>query len=334
MTRWYPCLLLTLGLISFAYGEADPGSNPETLQVSESQLSFGEVMPDASPRREIRLTNNGSTAISGISAKSSCFCTIVELSKALLKPGEHATIGVSLDLAKYPSNDVHSIITVADDRSTTLQVSVFATVKPEFLIEPESLDFGDVKAGKTFTRQVIVRQNGRQTIVLNGIRSPKELVANVITTDSEAGRGDSPGTIVLSMTLTAPLRPGAWRDTVILQTNVARIPEYRLPVQAMVPGIQAKLRPKVLVFGKAKAGEPIGEIIVESGNEIVIEQIASLAETVVAAVTKSEKGKQPSIQVRLTPHAARGPMQTKLNLTLSEGDLTQVFTVGVFGTVE
>jgi mono/diheme cytochrome c family protein len=71
----------------------------ETVRLGEGQTSVdaGTLYTDAPVRHEFELLNGGDAPVTGLKLEASCGCTVVEVFKNALQPGESATVKVSTD---------------------------------------------------------------------------------------------------------------------------------------------------------------------------------------------------------------------------------------------
>ena len=71
----------------------------ETVRLgqSEAMIDLGASYGDAPVRHEFELLNGGDTPVTGLKLEASCGCTVVDVSKTALQPGESTGVKVSID---------------------------------------------------------------------------------------------------------------------------------------------------------------------------------------------------------------------------------------------
>ena len=87
------------------------------------KVELGTVELETSHRCEVLLKNTGRSAAYLNEARSTCGCAIAEISRRQLRPGEHASLNVTVKAGAEKGTIVRSIyVEVANDEKTLLNV--------------------------------------------------------------------------------------------------------------------------------------------------------------------------------------------------------------------
>ncbi len=122
-----------LSLLIVAAAPAQP-----QLAVSSGSIDFGDVWKGSVVTRELLLINVGDEPLNLTSVRASCGCTVTELKKNQLAPGDFTGLDVALDSSKKRAGrtTVRVVINSNDPKKPSLVVPVTADIKQLVTVEP------------------------------------------------------------------------------------------------------------------------------------------------------------------------------------------------------
>lgn len=328
MTRHlHPITAIAVGLLCSA------AVFSEGLVLEKTEIDFGDVKSSDTPEKELLLTNQSNKPISITRANSSCGCTHASVVETKLGPGQSTKVGIKLHLDDYSSNKVYSNVWIdAEDNDTARpQVTVHAKVLPEYVVTPETVDFGRIKRNAQQSATVrIAHQYGPPLKILK-VELPESLVG--------ALKENEPRTLKPSSHYEFPIQlapdqqAGPFNTRIAVITDSKRIPRIEIPVHAELVGVECNIHPKVLVFGPASPGAELGTLTVEGVNALQINGVTVADKDIVATIKEVEPNKKYEVSLRANKSAANGKKAGKIQIQVKEGDLTETREVAYYGTI-
>ncbi|MGB9772179.1 MAG: DUF1573 domain-containing protein [Candidatus Kapaibacteriota bacterium] len=180
MKRLFVLVLLTFPILLLA--------QPKIEIVGGDSYDWGTVKATQDPlKAKIKIKNTGTEVLKITEVKPGCGCTTAPLDKNELKPGEEATLDVSLRIAGYQGNVVKSIRIASNDPTNPnkylyLKANIFVPIS----ITPTSyFAFNEMTVGKEATAKVTIKNNTNESITITpeqvvpdnlNINIPKKLV--------------------------------------------------------------------------------------------------------------------------------------------------------------
>ena len=139
---------------------------------------------------EFAVTNIFKTNVHIASAVSSCGCTTPTVEKEWLKPYEKGAILAHLNSGAYLGRR-HATVTVTIDQPSyaTVQLDVTALVHEDVMIEPGSVDLGNVEAGTPAEGKAIIYRANRPDWQISQASTPDgHLSPTVVELRGRTGR--------------------------------------------------------------------------------------------------------------------------------------------------
>jgi len=195
------------------------GPSPQ-CSLSTENLDFGAVFANKENIRTVIVTNTGTEPLVISSIKSSCVCTKGTISLGCLAPGKQAELCVELKLDTYSKPDVDTIVVLEtnDPVKTFSQLKVKAYIQPEYTVEPEMLDFGTLKCGKSYKKRFSVIPTGLQDVKVTGVEVPSGVKATIQEKIcSEVKRQE------ITITLTPEIQQNKLHFPITILTNIPRL---------------------------------------------------------------------------------------------------------------
>jgi hypothetical protein len=302
------------------YNAAGPKCSAEP-----AALSLGTVSAAAHTGGVLILRNTGGKPLLVTAVKSTCPCILPDCKAPLEIPSLGSTnIPVGLDLRKHARNDIHGYLLVESNDTATplLQVEVTGEIEPEFVVEPQTLEFGIVKRGKSYVHTLTVRQSGPEPVSITGVETPPGITASV--------RQLSPAVHEISVTLVSDAE-GRLASNITLLSNVARMPRFAVPISAEVTGIQCRIAPSIMVFDAVQPGGKAGTLTVAGEPTLDVRAACDIGDMTLT-VARSAPGTF-EVTAQVAPNAAPGNKVGRLTLTLTDDGLTETRVVNIYGKV-
>ncbi|MCE5267745.1 MAG: DUF1573 domain-containing protein [Planctomycetaceae bacterium] len=233
--------------------------------ISETSHDFGAVARGAKAEHHFVIENNNEEEIRIESAKSSCGCTSVQVTKQVLKSWEKSEIVATLDTRSEPgAKDATITVVFAAPFAGELQIHVHAFIRGDVVVQPGAAEFGVVTHGVESSRTLKVTYAGRPDWKITALESANPSVEAVAV---ETGRTPSQVSYDLTVNLKKDAPPGYLREQLVLVTNDFDTRSSRVPVSVeglVVAPLSAQ--PSPLSLGLAEPGRSVTRTLVVQGR--------------------------------------------------------------------
>lgn len=178
----------TMALVVFLFVPFLLFAQPKIEIVGGDTYDWGTVKRTDDPlRAKIKIKNAGTEVLKITEVKPGCGCTTAPLDKNELKPGEEATLDVTLRITGYQGSVTKSVRIASNDPTNPnkylyLKANIFVPIS----ITPTSyFAFNEMTVGKESTAKVTITNNTKESITITpeqvvpenmGINIPKKLV--------------------------------------------------------------------------------------------------------------------------------------------------------------
>ncbi len=209
--RW-SCLSLAVAVVMISTAWAQP-----KLQIVDGPVvNWGTVSSKQSPlKAKVKIVNIGDEELKISKVRAACGCTATLLDKDLLKPGDTATIDVSLNI-RGRSGSVTKTVTISsnDPKQPRKVLYLKAVVRDPVTISPRYFAFGSMEVGKEARAQVKVKNNTKEDITLSEFKASNGLQLNV--KDPMTLKAGSSVVLLVKVT---PTKPGPFTGVVTFKTS-------------------------------------------------------------------------------------------------------------------
>ena len=236
--------------------------------VGPTTFDFGVVARGAKVEHRFTLENTNEEDIRIESVESTCQCTMVKLTKNVLKSWEKAEIVATLDTRAEPGRKDATIeVRFAPPFSAIAQLHVHSYIRGDVVVQPGAVEFGSVNQGEGASRELKITYAGRNDWQITRVECANPYIqARAVET------GRTPGTpsniaykLLVDLKKDAP--PGYIREPLVLVTNDFDVHSARVPIN--IEGLVATallVRPASLAMGVAEIGKPVTNNIVVQGR--------------------------------------------------------------------
>ncbi|MCK5057771.1 MAG: DUF1573 domain-containing protein [Candidatus Aminicenantes bacterium] len=151
------------------------------IQFKATSVNFGQVEEGDYANVKFEFENTGDSLLILKRVLSSCGCTTVGVKKKEFKPGEKGVIPVKFDPKGYYGH-ITKVVTVhtndPDNPTIRLMLSGNIILKnySEPVFEPDTIDFGEVKAGKKYKGKIKIKNIGTIDLEIEEVFHVPELI--------------------------------------------------------------------------------------------------------------------------------------------------------------
>jgi len=315
-----------------------------SIELESETLHVGKIANDKVHRTEFEIFNRGTAPLIVRSVKTECACTQGSLpeDRNVILPGDSTMMDIVLNPYRMPSFESTKTLTIAtnDPNRPLVNLPVSATVEPEFMLEPPTVDFGEVRKGASKSITFVLTQLQDDLIEIHDVTThgpdksqnrDNDLleVDYVMRPESEwATPGKAEYEITVTLKPTAP--PGPVSELFYITSNVKRLPTFRHLVTAIVvaPYSVKPAPPRDLILRNDEQGVYRGAIEIAADSAVTISDIAP-SDLLAATVESVEGAKLQTIQVILDDAAPEGPFQGHVEFKVTTADGTFPESLGV-----
>ncbi len=199
------------------------GATAQVLTLDKQQIDFG-VMKQMEDREDaVIVTNTGTMPLIISGVEADCGCTIPEVVKDTLAPGESTMIKLLFNSKKFAGNIIKMVhVSSNDPRNPVTSIMIKADVHTPIIIDPptQRLGFSKMKRGETPSREMTFTGTGTEPLEIKGTKTRKDLF-EVEVRNNENG---NPLLSVLKITVRADFPAGRQMDKIRLTTNNEEMP--------------------------------------------------------------------------------------------------------------
>lgn len=191
------------------------------IKFKQSVFDFGEVNSGDEVSASFEFENAGDSILIIKNVSTTCGCTTTQLEKLEYQPGEKGTIPAKFNSKGY-SGKVTKTITVSsnDEASPYSRLEITGKVNLKDFAEmeatPDTLDFGKMEIGKTYSKKVILKNPGNLDLEIIEITHGPEI--NIGFLDKKI----RPGAEVPVEVALKPMQEGPLTTFLRLRTNAYR----------------------------------------------------------------------------------------------------------------
>lgn len=166
--RALPSFFLALFITTATTAFAAPA-----ISVDRPVFDFGTVPQGKKVDHQFVLKNKGDAPLTILRTKTSCGCTVANVSTKTVEPGKSAELKTTFDSANF-SGKISKTITVEtnDPATPAYTLTVKGMVSEEFTVTPRQVNMGAVKAGGSKEFVLTVENRGERTVRLVSVTTP------------------------------------------------------------------------------------------------------------------------------------------------------------------
>jgi hypothetical protein len=222
----------------------DLGQPVPKVVVDQEQYEFGTVDYGSEMGHDFTFTNAGQAPLVLTAGPTSCRCTVSKVSGDKLLPGESFKVTVHWKTREM-SNDYRQTVQVYtnDPLRPVVKLSIIGEVSVALRADPAELVFSQISQDERASGEVRLLCGRRQELKIRECRFSDQALAKFFQVSwerlPEAELRDRKGVhsgVLLKVTVKPGLPQGAFRQTILLRTNLKSTPSFSVDVQGTVEG--------------------------------------------------------------------------------------------------
>ena len=206
------------------------------MMLSEREYNFGAAAQGSNVEHVIEIKNLYKEPVTIRAIKSSCGCLDAFLDKTVIESKDVAHLSLNLNTTRY-SKQRETTITIEaawdGDQVKQVHIPVSAYIRTDVSVQPSSIQFGTVTAGKASERQVLIQYVGRNNWT---IRSAKSTNPYVLTDLREVLRESGSVDYRLTAKIDSQAPNGPVDGQVILETDDDKNSTFRINFKGVMEG--------------------------------------------------------------------------------------------------
>ena len=248
------------------------------LEIGMDRFDAGLVPNDQITVKTIPVKNTGRKKLVIRQITTTCACTTGKITPAEIMPGRTATMEITIEPDRVAGFYSAKQLTIMSNAPATpmKDLLVVVSIEPEFEVEPEMLEFGEVEKGARVEQQTVLRQIGDEPIELHGVVPMDMKDKNFSSSFRKLPEAEwrTPGKPEYLITVALePIAPmGKLTKSLVIETTCKRVPRLRLLCEATITGFYELAQEEIaFTWNRAKAHEePAGSLLVAADRPIEI----------------------------------------------------------------
>jgi hypothetical protein len=216
---------------------SEPAIGGAKVEVETDSFDFGEMDSSKDGSHDFKFTNKGTSPLLLTRGASTCRCTVGEIADATISPGESTNVKITWKSKHYAGPFKQSVtINTNDPNRREVILTITGQYTEEVHLESDELNFGQIVGDEPVTREarMFSRLTNLSQRILGHSFTDAELakffqvdIRPLTADEMKDNRGMTSG-VDLKVTVKPGLPPGAFRQTILMQTNIAVTPELRV----------------------------------------------------------------------------------------------------------
>jgi hypothetical protein len=223
------CLALAVAVTTAA---ATDLARAQTISVTPAQIEFGTLKPHEVKKTDVVIKNTGKDVLKIHDVEVTCGCTVAELTKKELNPGESTILAVNFDSKEFRGPQTKHITIFSNDpvyASYDLVLTANIKVPLYWDSDVRSIGFEITRAGKTNSKVWNFWTEDVPALVMKVDSKPEWVDIAIVN-----GFGGDKKKSQVTFTLRADTPPGRHRGTINLTTNVPNEPTFTAETATVV----------------------------------------------------------------------------------------------------
>jgi len=221
---------------------AEPGGPQPKVVVDADTHDFGLMDNHATGRHDFLFTNPGDAPLTLEAGDTSCKCTLSKLEKTKVAPGESTTVGLEWTGEDFlgPFRQTATIFT-NDPSHPRITLTIKGRISASTRVVPSELVFSRISVGETASATVRVFGYRPEPLEIAGheLSDPTtaeqfEVRFEPLPSDQVEEELDAKSGYSVEITVKSGLPLGAFRQKILLRTNLEDSPTVEIPVKGVV----------------------------------------------------------------------------------------------------
>jgi hypothetical protein len=274
---------------------------------SEHAKDFGTTPRGPILTHYFTLKNTTNANVQIGSARVSCGCVSATVMKNNLAPGESTAVFAAMDTRRIPQAYVSKTVTVYvpffAPNMEEVQLKVTAIARDDLVMTPDTLAFGNLRAGKGGTASVKLTLYNNPNWTITEAASTGVFVKPEFKQISKAG---NEVTYEITATLDPKCPVGNWMAEVWLKSNVAGIEKLRVPVTVNVT-TPISVSPDPVVMNNLEVGKEVEQkVVLQATQAFKVLQVKGVDDVVSVKAGSEEASPTHILTISVKPSKSGG----------------------------
>lgn len=286
------------------------------IRVETTEFDAGLIANDELHHTKLKIYNDGHTPLTLTKVDTTCACTqgFIEPERATVPPGGESWIDVVIDPYRIPKFHSHKTLSIVstDPNQGVVQVGVSADVDPEFEVDTDEIDVGELKKGEVVEKRVRFRQLQEAPIALSGL-VPATGGANGALVPGVSGEvvaipeteWRSPGhpEYDLVLTIGPDLPAGSLERALVLKLDTPRMKMFRIGILGTVAApytVTPAYPNRTLLKPDPRSGASIAHVSFEANSPVTLSDMTSENTNLVLSVNSGSTPNEAALAIALT----------------------------------
>lgn len=143
------------------------------LAVDKPVFDFGTIPQGKKLNHVFKLINKGDSPLTITKTRTSCGCTVANVSSKTIEPGNSTELKITFDSASFGGKVTKTITVESNDPATpTTTLTIKGTISEDLVVTPRQLNLGQTKAGNSKELSVNLENHGDRTIRILSVTTP------------------------------------------------------------------------------------------------------------------------------------------------------------------
>lgn len=308
------------------------------IAVETDKFDTGVVPNDTKTVKTVKISNTGEGPLIIKSAKADCGCVAADVKDKTVPPHGSTDLTITIDPKKIHGFESKKRITITsnDPKYQKYVIEVTARIDPEFALEPENIDLGQIDKGQPVEGSQILRQLGAAPIEVTGVKPWGAIEGLDLSFEkipqAEWRQQDRPEFRILAK-ISSDVSPGQFLGRFKIETTCQRLPQYSSFVKATVKAFYSIRPPSVVLHnsGVLTNQQPLRppQVLIEADRAF---ELTDVAPSNPAILVTSHPGDTPNtvvLDLSLSPDAQPGNYNERVTFNIKAGDEVQRDRVNV-----
>ncbi|MGC9054460.1 MAG: DUF1573 domain-containing protein, partial [Candidatus Hydrogenedens sp.] len=205
-----------------------------------SVLDLGTVPNDKETTRKVKVFNRGKSVLNLKDIRTTCACTIgtIPIGQNTIPPDGEGYFLVTLYPTRVAGFVSEKTLTIFsnDFKNPVIELKVIAKIEPEFICEPEVIDFGTFTKGDVVERKLHITQKSmNKPLIINKVYEMdiQDVVDNDLNMEIIQTKSEEPVEYIVLIKINPNVSPGEFVRKLFLSTNIDRFPEVPIKVKGI-----------------------------------------------------------------------------------------------------
>lgn len=271
------------------------------LKFTETEMDFGRIYKGLSYKAQFHFENPSDSDVRITDLQTSCSCVNFMPDPPNVPPHSSGTIAGNVHFADAPGKTKETIVVKTDtDETHILQIT--ADVVNKFIVEPNSVDWGEIYWDNSPSAEVVIRSDNDEPIP-----SSLDIMPGNISNLRIEVKERTEKQLVLSLNLDTPPF-GLFVQHIMLKSEESVDPEIAIPVYAEVSG-PVRTTPNSFYLGAIDSGKPVScrlVCVTKPGSDTSIESVTFRDSDIPLNVKIAESDAGIEVAADFTPPKKRG----------------------------